>query len=47
MFYINGKNHLLKILKFLLEVDDVDVIKFSLESLIESLEDDDDDEGEI
>jgi hypothetical protein len=48
--YIKDKEHLIKILRFLLDVEDPDVIKMTLESLIESLEDDatppkDNDEG--
>jgi hypothetical protein len=50
--YIKNKKHLIKILRFLLDVEDPDVIKMTLESLIESLEDDtaqpkDNDEGTI
>jgi len=36
MIYSNAK--LIKILKLLLEIDDIDIIKYSLESLVEDLE---------
>ena len=39
MFYIKNKKHLIKILRFLIDVEDPDVIKMTLESLIETLED--------
>lgn len=52
MVYIKDKEHLVKILRFLLDVEDPDVIKMTLESLIESLEDEEarpnkNDEGTI
>jgi len=50
--YIKDKEHLITILRFLLDVEDPDVIKMTIESLIESLEDEqsgqkDNDEGTL
>ena len=44
---INDKEHLIKILRSLLNVEDIDVIKYSLESLIDSLEDEESKEDNL
>ena len=39
MHSVNKKTHLIAILKVLLEIDDIQVMKYTIESLIEELED--------
>lgn len=36
---ISEKQHLIEMLKILLEIDDIEIIKYTLESIIEDLED--------
>lgn len=40
MISIKTKEHLIKILKSLLTIEDIDIIKYSIESLIDLIEDD-------
>ncbi len=43
MYEKTNKNHLIAILKVLLNIDDIQVMKYTIESLVEELEDSDND----